>query len=178
MENLQMTTDKPLADLRAKTLIELIGSASVSPGSGTAGAIALALAAACAAKAVAISEKHSPGQARLTAVLTRLETVRDFALRGADMDAVAFTQFIRNQTMANATRLAEMGQWGESLIELLFSTIEEVEPFVSQALRGDLVAARALGAAARTIQSANEAEAKAAAERLDGRLPAAPGTSA
>ncbi len=94
------------------------------------------------------------------------------------MDAVAFTQFIRNQTMANATRLAETGQWGESLIELLFSTIEEVEPFVSQALRGDLVAARALGAAARTIQSANEAEAKAAAERLDGRLPAAPGTSA
>jgi hypothetical protein len=54
----------------------------------------------------------------------------------------------------------------EWLIKALFSIIEEVEPFISQTMKGDLVAALALGTAARTIQSANETEATAAAERL------------
>jgi formiminotetrahydrofolate cyclodeaminase len=175
MASLKMTTDRPLADLHTKTLIELIGSSSTSPGSGAAGAIALALAAACAAKAVAVSAKHSPDQTRLTAAHTRLDTLRDFALQGADIDAVAFTQFIRNHTTASATNLAETGQRMEWLIKLLFSIIEEVEPFVTQTLVGDLVAARALGAAARTIQSANEAEARAAAEHLAGQPTAKPG---
>src|SRR5580698_7608468 len=98
MTNSKMTTDSPLADLHTKTLIELIGSSSTSPGSGAAGAIALALAAACAAKAVAISAKHSPDQTRLAVVHTRLDTLRDFALQGADIDAAAFTQFIRDHT--------------------------------------------------------------------------------
>jgi hypothetical protein len=162
----KMTTDRPLADLHTKTLIELIGSASTAPGSGAAGAIALALAAACAAKAVSISAKHSAEQARLAAAHTRLDTVRDFALQGADIDAVAFTKFIRDHTTASATNLAETGQRMEWLIKLLFSIIEEVEPIISQTMAGDLVAARALGDAARTIQSANETEATAAAERL------------
>ena len=176
MANLKMTTDRPLADLHTKTLIELIGSASTSPGSGAAGAIALALAAACAAKAVSISQKHSSDQALLMVAHTRLDTVRDFAMQGADIDALAFTQFIRNQTTASATNLVETGQRMEWLIKLLFSIIEEVEPFVSQTVVGDLVAARALGAAARTIQSANETEATTAAERLAGERSAKPGT--
>jgi hypothetical protein len=175
MTNSKMTTDKPLADLHTKTLIELIGSTSTAPGAGAAGAIALALAAACAAKAVAISAKHSPGQARLTVAHTRLDTVRDFALRGADVDALAFTQFIRNHTTASATNLVETGQRMEWLIKLLFSIIEEVAPFINQSMAGDLVAARALGAAASTIQSANETEAATAAERLAGDVSAKPG---
>jgi hypothetical protein len=174
MADLKMTTDRPLADLHTKTLIELIGSGSTAPGSGAAGAIALALAAACAAKAVSISEKHSPDPARLTVAHTRLDTVCDFALQGADIDALAFTQFIRNHTTASATNLAETGQRMEWLIKLLFSILDEVEPFISQTMKGDLVAARALGAAARTIQSANETEATAAAERLAGELSAKP----
>ena len=138
--------------------------------------IALALAAACAAKAVSISQKHSSDQALLMVAHTRLDTVRDFAMQGADIDALAFTQFIRNQTTASATNLVETGQRMEWLIKLLFSIIEEVEPFVSQTVVGDLVAARALGAAARTIQSANETEATTAAERLAGERSAKPGT--
>ena len=166
MAHPKKATDRHLADLHTKTLVELIGSASTAPGAGAAGAIALALAAACAAKAVSISQKHSPDPARLTVAHTRLDTVRDFALQGADIDALAFTQFIRNQTTASATNLAETGQRMEWLIKALFSIIEEVEPVISQTMKGDLVAARALGTAARTIQSANETQATAAAERL------------
>lgn len=150
----------PLPDLRIGELMKLIGSTSVSPGAGAAGAVTLALAAACAAKAVSISLKHSPADALLGSALSSLNRIRDFALRGADDDSRAFADFIKNHNARNVAGLIETGEAMSHLIDALMELIDRVEGDVKSSMSGDLIAARSLAAAARTIQSTNEAEAK------------------
>ena len=149
-----------LADLRMSALVELIASNAVSPGAGAAGAVTLALAAACGAKAASISLKHSPDEPRLAAALTRFRTLGRYALLGADSDSRAFADFIRDKSAKAAGELVETGEALGCLTDALLSAIEEVEPRVERSMAGDLIAARALASAARTIQSANEAQAK------------------
>jgi Formiminotransferase-cyclodeaminase len=149
-----------LADLRISELVELISSNKISPGAGVAGAVALALGAACAAKAVSISLKHSPQDASLAIALSGLEKIRGFALQGADTDSQAFADFVRHKSAIGATELVEAGEAMAHLIDALCAIIRDVEPHVTSMMTGDLIAAKSLAAAARTIQSANEAEAK------------------
>ena len=149
-----------LADLRISELVELISSNRISPGAGVAGAVTLALGAACAAKAVSISLKHSPHDACLSIALSGLEKVRDFALQGADTDSQAFADFVRHKSAIGATELVEAGEAMAHLIDELCAIIRDVEPQIIPTMTGDLIAAKSLAAAARTIQSANEAEAK------------------
>jgi hypothetical protein len=149
-----------LADLRTGALVELISSSEIAPGAGAAGAVTLALGAACGAKAVSVSLKHAPEDTNLSVALTRFEKLRGCALQGADTDSQAFAEFVRHRTAAGARGLVETGDAMAHLIDALFLMIEEVEPHVRPSMTGDLIAARALATAARTIQSANEAEAK------------------
>jgi hypothetical protein len=148
-----------MADLRISDFVESISSDKISPGAGAAGAVALALGAACATKAVSISLKHSPHDARLSMALLRLEKVRSFALQGADLDSNAFADFVRHRSVAGATELVETGEAMGHLIDALFAIIADMEPYVRSSMVGDLIAAKSLAVAARTIQSANEAEA-------------------
>jgi hypothetical protein len=149
-----------MADLRISEFVESISSDKISPGAGAAGAVALALGAACAQKAVSISLKHSPHDPRLAMALAGLEKVRSFALQDADADSQAFADFIRHKSASGATELVETGEAMAHLIDALLTIIGDVEPHVSSSMKGDLIAAKALAAAARTIQSTNEAEAK------------------
>jgi hypothetical protein len=148
-----------LADLRTSALVDLISGIDSSPGAGAAGAVTLALAAACGAKAVAISLKHSPSDVRLTTSLARFGKLSRCALQGADADSQEFAEFLRNRTAKRAGELVDSGEAMARLIDALFSIIEDVEPHVRHTMAGDLVAAKALGTAARAIQAANEAEA-------------------
>jgi len=159
-----------LADLRTGALVELISSNAIAPGAGAAGAVTLALAAACGAKAVSISLKHAPLDVRLSAALTRFEKLRGCALQGADADSQAFAEFVRQRSAAGARELVETGEVMAHLIDALFLVIDEVAPHVRPSMTGDLIAARALAIAARTIQSANEAEAKDE-QRVVGQAP-------
>jgi hypothetical protein len=151
-----------LSDLRITELVDLISSSRISPGAGAAGGVALALGAACAAKAVEISLKHSPHDAHLAAGLPRLQKVRGFALQGADIDSQAFADFITHRSASGATELVDTGEAMAHLIAALFTIIKDVEPYVRSSMAGDLLAAKSLATAARTIQSANEVEAKRA----------------
>ena len=153
-------TNTAIAELQIGELVERISSDSPSPGAGAAGAVALALAAACAAKAVSISLKHSPDDPRLAMALASLEKVRHLALQDADADSQAFADFIGHKSASDATALVETGEAMARLIDALLKIIEDVEPHVRLNMTGDLIAARSLAAAARTIQSTDEAEAK------------------
>jgi formiminotetrahydrofolate cyclodeaminase len=149
-----------LADLRTGALVELISSSEIAPGAGAAGAVTLALGAACGAKAVSVSLKHAPEDTRLSLALAGFEKLRGCSLQGADRDSQAFTDFVRHRNAAGAKELVQTGEAMAHLIDALFLMIEEIEPHVRPSMTGDLIAARALATAARTIQSANEAEAR------------------
>ena len=150
---------KPLADLPMSELTELICSDSVTPGAGAAGALTLALAAACGGKAVSISLKHSD-DARLHLGLTRFQELRRCALREADGDAQAFAAWVRAQDAAATDELIDSEERMAQLINALVVAIGEVEPFIRPNMVGDLIAAKSLASAAKTIQMTNEAEAK------------------
>ena len=153
-------TNTPMADLRISEFVESVSSDKISPGGGAAGAVALALGAACAQKAVSISLKHSPHDPRLAMALADLAKVRSFALQDADADSQAFADFIQHKSVSAAAELVETGEAMSHLIEALLTIITDVEPYVRPSMRGDLIAAKSLAAAARTIQSTNGAEAK------------------
>ena len=152
----------PLADLPLSKLTQLICSNSVTPGAGAAAAAALALAAACGGKAVSISLKHSD-DAQLHLALSRFEELCRCALREADDDAEAFGAWVRNRGAHATDQLIESEEKMARLINALLVTIGEVEPFIRPNMVGDLIAAKSLASAAKTIQMANEAEANGAA---------------
>jgi hypothetical protein len=149
-----------LAELPIRQVLEMISSDTIAPGAGAAGAVTLGLAAACAAKAVAISMKHSREAARLAASLSALGKIRSFALQGADADSSAFAEFLQHKDLAAAARLIETGGALVNLADALTTLIGDLELHVSSNMSGDLSAAKALAAAARHIQSSNDAEAK------------------
>jgi formiminotetrahydrofolate cyclodeaminase len=148
-----------LADLPIGELTELICSNSVTPGAGAAGALTLALAAACGGKAASISLKHSD-DAHLHVALKRFQELCRCALRGADDDARAFDAWVRDRRAEVTDELIESEERMARLINALLVTIGEVEPFIMPNMVGDLIAARSLASAAKTIQTTNEAEAK------------------
>lgn len=92
--------------------------------------------------------------------LAGLKNVRSFALQDADADSQAFADFIRHKSASGATELVEAGEAMAHLIDTLLTIIADVEPHIRPSMKGDLIAATSLAAAARTIQSTNEAEAK------------------
>jgi hypothetical protein len=149
-----------LAELTVNGLIGQISSRDIAPGAGVAGAVCLALASACAAKAVVISLKHSPKDARLTRSHELLKNLCVWAMHGADVDSVAFKEFIRHRSPHTAKELIDTGETIAHLIAGLLSIIDAVESHVDPSMKGDLIAAKALAAAARTIQQTNETEIK------------------
>jgi formiminotetrahydrofolate cyclodeaminase len=149
-----------IAGLRVEDLIADIGSARVTPGAGAAGAVALALGAACAAKAVAISLKHRPAEMGLQRSLEKFQHIASLALKDADRDSAAFAGFIHSPTADSAARLVREGDQVGHLIDALASALDAIADAVEPTMAGDLLAARALAAAARRIQESNEAETK------------------
>jgi formiminotetrahydrofolate cyclodeaminase len=148
-----------LADLPMSKITELICSNSVTPGAGAAGALTLALAAACAGKAVTISLKHSDN-AHLHRALNRFQELCRYALQEADDDAEAFAAWVRDRDADATDELIESEERMARLVNALLVTIREVEPFIRTNMLGDLIAAKSLARAAKTIQIANEAETK------------------
>ena len=152
-------TDRRLGKLPVGEIVRLISSDAITPGAGAAGAVALALASACAAKAVSISLKHSSNEC-LAKALPRLERLCALALHDADIDSIAFRAFIRGKSAKTASNLVETGESLGRQIGDLLSIVSEAEPYIASSMQGDLVAAKALAAAAQTIQSTDEEEAK------------------
>ena len=75
-------------------LVARIGSTDAAPGGGAACGVVIALATACALKAVAMTLKHRPGDAALTAAAGRLRQIAADALQGAADDALVFGKVI------------------------------------------------------------------------------------
>jgi formiminotetrahydrofolate cyclodeaminase len=155
--------DTTIAASPVEDLIARIGSNRVTPGAGAAGAVALALGAACAAKAVAISLKHRPAEVGLQHALVKFEHIASLALKDADRDSAAFAGFLRSPNADSAARLVKEGDQVAHLIDALLGALAEVESDIEPTMAGDLLAARALAAASRSIQQSNEAETKDAA---------------
>jgi len=148
-----------LAELPIGKITELICSNAVTPGAGAAGALTLALAAACGGKAVTISLKHSD-DAHLHLALNRFEQLRRCALLEADDDTETFAAWVRDRDADATDGLIESEEKMARLINALLLTISEVEPYIRSNMVGDLIAARSLASAAKTIQITNEAETK------------------
>jgi hypothetical protein len=154
-----MADELPVSGLRIEELLEHIGSSSVSPGAGAAGAVALALAAACANKAVSVTLKHRPDDQELRSVHSTFLTIVRAALAEGDRDSYAFQAFIRDKEPSAVDRLVCEGEKFGHLIVTLQAAIDIIEPRIQPNMSGDLVAAKALAAAARRIQERNEGEA-------------------
>jgi hypothetical protein len=154
-----MNVPADIASLRVEDLVAHISSGTVSPGAGSAGAVALALAAACASKAVSITLKHRPDDLELRSALATFTKIARFALIDADCDSEAFKDFVRERNPAAVERLVSEGENVAHLIAALETAIDEIDARIMPNMTGDLVAAKALIAAARRIQKSNEGEA-------------------
>jgi len=154
-----------LADLTMSEITQLICSNAVAPGAGAAGALAMALAAACGGKAVTISLKHAD-DAHLHVALHRFQELCRRALQEADDDAQTFAAWIRDRGAQATDELIESEEKTARLINALLVTIGEVEPFIRADMVGDLIAAKSLARAAKTIQIANEAQTQGERDRL------------
>ena len=148
---------KSIADQSLGGLSDAIASRQPAPGAGVAAAAALALGIACARKAVAITLKHDPKRAGIGTDDARLAELQDEALQLADQDANCFRAAIQHD-LAAAERLIE----GDGA---LLSCTHEADEIVARlavqvvdAMRNDIVAARALIGAAAAIARANLAE--------------------
>jgi formiminotetrahydrofolate cyclodeaminase len=154
-----MNVPVDIADLRVEDLVVHISSGTVSPGAGSAGAVALALAAACASKAVSVTLKHRPDDLELRSALACFTKIARFALIDSDRDSEAFKEFVRERNPAAVERLVSEGENVARLIAALETAIDEIDAKIMPNMTGDLVAAKALIAAARSIQESNEGEA-------------------
>lgn len=125
------------------------------PGSGAAGAIALALAAACAAKAAAISLKHAPENEQLRHAHRQLIAYIDAAIEGSDEDSERFARFLRLRSEAAARSVVAADLKLLALVDELTECLSRLDGQLRRGVSGDLVAARALIQAARTIQIEN-----------------------
>jgi len=145
-------------DARLEDFLRDLSSDDGRTGSGAAGEIALALAAACAAKAAAITLKHSPGNAQLVQARSQLLAHIDAAMEGSDNDSERFLQFLRHPSRIAAQNVISVDEKLLNHVEELATILESMDPQIRQNVAGDLVAARALSVAARTIQIENIAE--------------------
>lgn len=158
------------------SLIAGIAGTDPAPGAGAAGAVALALGIACACKAVRLTLVHHPERAQLAAADTRLAALAEAACAGADADAARFTALIAalklphdapDETEARAEAVAERSAalvslaghligLGRAAARLCDAVADQVRP----AMANDILAARALIAAAAAISDANLAESR------------------
>jgi hypothetical protein len=164
-----MSNFSNIAQTQVEDLIAAIGGKRASPGAGAAGAVTVALAAACTLKAVAFSAAHQPDQAMLRQARLTLESIARFALAGADRDADTFAAFMKQHTSGALAQVIQQGDAMGRLIEVLSDLIEQIAPHIEANMSGDLLAARALAAAARKIQAANSSEAHDAQAKLDSK---------
>jgi hypothetical protein len=132
-----------------------LSSGAGQPGSGAAGAIALALAAACAAKAASLSLKYASGNVELRRARDELLTAIDQALRGSDEDAGYFAEFLRRRTSEAAENVMAADRRLLDLVDDVMKLLVTLDPQVRSDFAGDIVAARALSVAARTIHTEN-----------------------
>ena len=153
-----MSDSATIASLRVDELLARIGSAEVSPGAGAAGTVALALAAACCSKAVSVTLKHCPDDRELLSALSTLSRIVEAALANADRDSAVFEAFI-HKSPAAIQQLVSETETIKGLIDALATVIDKVAGSIRPNMIGDLVAARALVMAAKTIQERNEGEA-------------------
>jgi Formiminotransferase-cyclodeaminase len=130
-------------------------------GSGSAAGVALALAAACAAKAAALTLKHRPDDLRLRSAHDNLLRQIDAATAGAEQDARRFAQFLHNRSSDSVQHVIAVDEKLLNIVDDVTAILESIEPYVQQSVAGDLVAARALAGAARTIQVENISELRA-----------------
>lgn len=154
-----MSDPATIASLRVDELLARIGSAAVSPGAGAAGTVALALAAACCSKAVSVTLKHRPDDRELLSALSTLSRIAEAALANADRDSAVFEAFIHIKSPAAIQQLVSETETIKGLIDALATVIDKVTGSIRPNMIGDLVAARALVTAAKTIQERNEGEA-------------------
>lgn len=154
-----MKTKIRVSDLRIEELLAHIGASTVSPGSRVAEAVALALAAACARKAVSITLKHQPENLELRSAARTFGLIAAIALEDGDRDAEAFEAFVHAKNTPSIDRLVCQGENFKELIDMFASAIEQVAPSIQANMAGDLIAAKALAAAAQQIQQQNGAEA-------------------
>ena len=161
MQHTESLATRPLG-----SVIEAIASDAIAPGAGSAAAVGLALAAACARKAVVISLKHHPNDDSLTQAEKKLADVTHRALRGADVDAASFREFMLEKDAASAEELVATGKHLEQLGAALLAVLDSLECRVDLIVRGDIRAARALCSAFSEIQSENVAENEKAANRV------------
>jgi len=152
-------------DSLLKDFLRDLSSEEGRTGSGAAGAIALALAAACAAKAAAITLKHEPANAPLRQAHEQLLAYIDAAIEGSDDDTQRFRKFLQNRSTQAAQRVISADEKLLGLVNEVAGILEALDPQIIQAVAGDLVAARALSDAARTIQVENISEMRAAQTR-------------
>lgn len=155
-------------------LVDAIASTAAAPGSGAAGAIALALGVACARKALRLTLAHHPDEPGLAEADARLEAIAVAALAGAQEDARSFAAFIAAMrlphgtdaeqsartaaTLASAAALVSLAERLVALGAEALALLEATRAAIDGTMRGDVIAARALIAAAATIQRANAAE--------------------
>jgi hypothetical protein len=132
-----------------------LSSDAPQPGSGAAGAIALALAAACAAKAASLSLKYASGNTELRRARDELLVAIDEALRGSDQDAGYFAEYLRWRTNEAAENVIAADRRLLKLVDAVMELLEALDPQVRSDFAGDIVAARALSEAARTIHTEN-----------------------
>ena len=155
-----------LADRPLGEVIDSVASEDISPGAGAAGAVALALGAACAGKAVAITLKRRPDDAVLRRARDRLASISHRALRGAEIDASRFDDFVRTKDAEAAERLVDSGEWLRRLATDLDDALREIEDRIDPVVANDVTAAGALARAFVSIQSMNLDENRRAADRL------------
>lgn len=147
-----MIAERSLADL-----LSAIASRERSPGAGASAGVALALGIACARKAAVISLGHEGEHPHLDGVDARLAEIGEAALRFADRDAELF-----QATLSHAPGAAEaLEQHGGAFVALITTAREAVDRAavaIDANVRGDILAAQVLIAAAGTITRANLAE--------------------
>jgi len=153
-----------LAGMTIGAFLEGISSTAPSPGAGSAAGAALATGIACARKAVAMTLRHHPDEAYLVGLGAHLAGLAEQALAGAEADATIFPTFIHARGEARADALESLIAVGENMVAigdeargLLLGVRTEIYPTMA----GDVSAALALIAAARTIHVACVAEARA-----------------
>ena len=156
---------EPLAGLTLDGFLVGVASTEPSPGAGSAAGVALATGIACARKAVAMTLRHHPDEESLTGLGTHLAGLSDQALAGAQADATAFRDYIHAAHDARADLLETLIAVDECLIaigdearQLLLAVRTDIYPTMA----GDVSAALALIAAARTIHAACVAESRRA----------------
>lgn len=148
---------KSIDDQPLGALADAIASQAPAPGAGVAATAALALGIACARKAAAITLKHDGGASETAAAEKRLAGLQDKSLRLAERDAACFPRAIKGDEQATR-HLVRADRDLLATAEDASRLIDEAAPLLHSSMRNDILAARALIAAALGIVRANLAE--------------------